>query len=202
MKNFLSKIYRLNNLTLFFCFLLISKTAHSEISVEFFNQHKHTSEMKLYVNGLGTAYSWMNVYSSQNKKTPIYCPPKELAITSENYFRLLEDSINQKKNNMGFIEPMLLDQLVKVFPCNKWLNCLAGLHCTKYDYSQWKVSMQNTKQSQNLGNSLHIRVSPAIEARLQYAARANGQKLSSYARLLLVRSLHEVDNHSLPVWMR
>jgi uncharacterized protein (DUF1778 family) len=62
--------------------------------------------------------------------------------------------------------------------------------------------MQNTKQSQNLDNSLHIRVSPAIEARLQDAARANGHKLSSYARLLLVRSLHEVGNQSLPVWMR
>jgi hypothetical protein len=102
-----------------FVSLFASKNAYSEISIEYFNQYKHTKEMKAYVDGLGKAYSWMNVRLNTDKKPQIYCPPKELAITGDNYFRLIEDSINQKNNNMGLIEPMLLDQLIKVFPCNK-----------------------------------------------------------------------------------
>lgn len=62
--------------------------------------------------------------------------------------------------------------------------------------------MQKSTQSQNLASSLHVRVSPAIEARLHEAAKAHGQKTSAYARQLLVRSLHELGNPNIPVWMR
>lgn len=62
--------------------------------------------------------------------------------------------------------------------------------------------MQNAKQSQNYINSLHVRVSPAIEERLSQAAKASGLKISAYVRMLLVRSLHDLGNQTIPVWMR
>jgi len=67
-----------------------------------------------YISGLGVGFSWYNVDMIMNGK-PLYCPPAKLAVTTENYIRILDDEI--KRNKKIYIEPILLDGLIRTFPC-------------------------------------------------------------------------------------
>lgn len=65
--------------------------------------------------------------------------------------------------------------------------------------------MQSKPNKTILKNSIHIRLTDAIETNLQHLAAAHGQKTSAYARFLLVKSIQDNSNNpavSLPIWMR
>jgi hypothetical protein len=59
--------------------------------------------------------------------------------------------------------------------------------------------MQSSKPT--LDQSLHLRVSKQFEEKLAQIAHANGLKVSSLARHILIRHLQEFSP-STPAWMR
>ena len=59
--------------------------------------------------------------------------------------------------------------------------------------------MQTSKPT--LAKSLHLRVSKQFEEKLAHVALANGLKVSSLARHILIRHLQEFSP-STPAWMR
>ena len=59
--------------------------------------------------------------------------------------------------------------------------------------------MQTSKL--NLDQSLHLRISKQFEEKLAHIALANGLKVSSLARHILIRHLQEFSP-STPAWMR
>ena len=68
-----------------------------------------------YINGLGTGMSW----SISGEKNPFYCPPENLALTTENYKHIIEAQIRIDKNELIPIELTLKDGLQRTFPCKK-----------------------------------------------------------------------------------
>ena len=59
--------------------------------------------------------------------------------------------------------------------------------------------MQTSKAT--LAKSLHLRISEQFEEKLAHVALANGLKVSSLARTILIRHLQEFSP-STPAWMR
>ena len=92
------------------------------------NMQSETTRMQTtnYIRGLGNAYSFANVRLEQEKKPPFYCPPQKLALSVDNYIRILNDRIDKDTRILGgesakvdtyFIEMLLLDGLQDTFPC-------------------------------------------------------------------------------------
>lgn len=74
--------------------------------------------MSIYIDGLGKGINWSNMNLVFNGQKPFYCPPPKLALTRDNYQRLLEDGIkNQNASNSQYIELILVKELINTFPC-------------------------------------------------------------------------------------
>ena len=101
-----------------------------EIPIGYYMKHKNTREVKAYINGVGSGYSWANaslqVKYKDDKSKWLYCQPDNLALTEAIYFQLLDDEIEKEqipfsKGSIGFlgspISSLLLNSLTRAFPC-------------------------------------------------------------------------------------
>lgn len=98
-------------------FVLTANLSHAEMMVDYFIKNKNNAETQAYISGLGIGYSWANAQLYALKRPMLYCQPGKLALETNNYVRFLEDGIIEQKSTNGIIEAILLDQLIKVFPC-------------------------------------------------------------------------------------
>ena len=93
--------------------LLQALTANAEVTTAMYQ--KNPEVYKIYVDGLGTGYTWANTLLNAEKRKMLFCQPGSLALEAENYVRILNDGI--KTADTGYIELTLINQLIRTFPC-------------------------------------------------------------------------------------
>jgi hypothetical protein len=106
----------------FIGFVCISALVQAEITVKLYQQIKHTDEFKFYLHGLGTGYSWANYFLKQHGQPELFCPPEKLSLTPQNYNNILAEQLKILGNKTGpddFVDFILLDGLIRTFPCHK-----------------------------------------------------------------------------------
>ena len=111
-------------LTLFVLLGFVNSPASGEIMVKDFDQLKDVQWFKVYMRGVGTGYAHANSELRVNKQKQLYCQPGNLALTVDNYLRILDDEIQERRKEGQYIEDipvelLLLKGLQKTFPCNK-----------------------------------------------------------------------------------
>ena len=101
--------------SVFICFLglLQTLTANAEVTTAMYQ--KNPEVYKIYIDGLGTGYSWANTRLEAGKRKKFFCQPENLVLEADNYVRILNDGI--KTADTGLIELTLLNQLTRTFPC-------------------------------------------------------------------------------------
>lgn len=83
-----------------------------------------------YIAGIGEGLVWANTELESRKDKPLFCQPKKLALTDENYIQILNDEIkrfeeaktDESERKKVFdsmpIGLFLLKGLIRTFPCN------------------------------------------------------------------------------------
>lgn len=107
----------MKKLTIIFIIFMQSTTASSMYLIKDYLSQKdtHKAFFEAYIDGLGEGMMWSIVSS----KDPFYCPPGNLAVTKENYIRILEDQIRREGIDNLPIELTLKNGLQHTFPCAK-----------------------------------------------------------------------------------
>jgi hypothetical protein len=74
----------------------------------------------IFIQGVGEGFMFANAALESKKILPIYCQPKKLAITSEQYVKFLDEAASNlgESANEYPVSLLLLDRLKTVFPCN------------------------------------------------------------------------------------
>jgi hypothetical protein len=78
--------------------------------------------VRFYIIGVGRGYLWANIEIKRNGGKPMFCPPENLSINSENIISVLNQKIKDFEKN-GIIkddwdtEYILLLGLEETFPC-------------------------------------------------------------------------------------
>jgi hypothetical protein len=90
-------------------------------SVADYEKHKNSNTIKTYVLGLGEAFLYANINLEFNNKAPLFCPPRQLALTTENYVQILDKELRIENffDSDAPIGLVLLEGLKKTFPCKK-----------------------------------------------------------------------------------
>lgn len=101
------------SIAIVFISLLQTLTANAEVSVAMYK--KNPEIYRNYIDGLGTGYSWANTQLALEKRKMLFCQPANLALETENYVRILNAGI--RTTDVGLIELILINQLIKTFPC-------------------------------------------------------------------------------------
>ena len=105
--------------------LLISQVALAELKVKDYDQLPENQKAMFndYINGAGIGISWVGIKEIGRIKNykPLYCPPPNLALTTENYVQILKARIQKIKRTPAYeissIEPELIEGLIDTFPC-------------------------------------------------------------------------------------
>ena len=99
-------------------FLFCSFVCADTILPKDYERLKNTESFKVYIDGVGTGYSWALAYLRGTGAKGFYCPPPKLVITQENYLSILAEGMKEKNiSNDTRIEFILLLGLIKTFPC-------------------------------------------------------------------------------------
>ncbi len=87
------------------------------------NKDKNSQEtVEIYVLGLGTGYAWSNTVLENEGRPLLYCQPRTLSLTNENYIRILDAHIARIREYRSDVVQLpvafvLLRGLVHTFPC-------------------------------------------------------------------------------------
>jgi hypothetical protein len=104
--------------------LILVSPVGADVTVKLYMQGKNSELLKNYIAGVGTGLSWANIYSFKEFQKGLYCPPKKLALNTDNYRDILHGEIEYLKkhgtlDDDTFIEMLLIQGLIRTFPCNK-----------------------------------------------------------------------------------
>lgn len=105
--------------------MAFASAASAEITLKQFEDAKaaggHDWELvKIYFNGAGNAYKYANLTTQAEHKISLYCPPRNLAVTGQNYLDIIETEIvraSPKFSDDFPIDTLLLHGLAFTFPC-------------------------------------------------------------------------------------
>lgn len=76
--------------------------------------------MKNYVRGVLDGINWSNTLLLYEKKQPIFCPPENLGLNTNNALQILNDEIKSKNSkSTELVSMLLLFGLQRTFPCDK-----------------------------------------------------------------------------------
>ncbi|OPY05706.1 MAG: hypothetical protein A4E61_00199 [Syntrophorhabdus sp. PtaB.Bin184] len=102
--------------------------AQAELTVKDYKDLKaqDSRTVTIYISGIGTGIGWYNSELQVRGKSLLYCPPPKLNLNAHNLVRILDDEIERAENKMGFqktqdalVGMLLLDGLIRTFPCNE-----------------------------------------------------------------------------------
>jgi hypothetical protein len=94
--------------------------AQAEISPrEYLQRLRLEPSLRSYLDGMATGMDWLNTRVETRGGQPVYCPPKNLAITAEQHIDILERYLKQGRPDewdqpLGLV---LIKALAKTFPC-------------------------------------------------------------------------------------
>lgn len=77
-----------------------------------------------WISGAGEAIYTMNYRLQTSGNTPLYCPPDKMRLTTDNYVNVLNQELLRKSTAdqvvaLASVADILLDGLVRTFPCKK-----------------------------------------------------------------------------------
>jgi len=100
--------------------LSVSFNALAGMPVDVYQKDKNTDGVGWYLAGLGNGFAFSNTKLESLGELPLYCQPKDHAISIAEMVRLLDLKIKDY-DSKGVadlsIEPMLLAELRTVYPC-------------------------------------------------------------------------------------
>ena len=78
-------------------------------------------QVTIMISSAGEAYGWANTELLDRKQSPLYCPPKKLAVTKEQYVEILSKLVDGhpkvKTEEFRSWPVLLLKALQDTFPC-------------------------------------------------------------------------------------
>lgn len=112
----------LNKILSIILMLILSNSAIA-MDVQSYEKLKNSSIdiLKVYINGVGYGYSWINSILESQERPPLYCPPRKIALNVENYLAVIDDEIKKASQPLPPdtpIELILYFGLVESFPCS------------------------------------------------------------------------------------
>ncbi len=98
------------------------KVSYDEI-FELYSDKSTKLNILLYFKGVGTGLSWANSELDYNNKERLYCPPGDLVMTPEDYFKIYRNEYFRNKESWDAIDfqpPgwIVLEGLKTKYPCN------------------------------------------------------------------------------------
>lgn len=93
--------------------------AHSEITLKQYESVKPVpNAMIAHIVGIGTGFSWANAQLESAKQPLIYCEPRKLGLSADNYLNILNREISRNEYDSGeAIAFVLMKALRRTFPC-------------------------------------------------------------------------------------
>lgn len=96
----------------------------ADYNVTSYLKNKDNKTFQIYLNGVVNGYGWANSHLEFEKRPLMFCQPQNLALSYHNYIDIIDKelkTVNYSKNsyNMLYIENILLDGLIRTFPCTK-----------------------------------------------------------------------------------
>ena len=109
-------------LLLFIFYFLFSVPASAEVKVRDWERMSASNNFKWYVAGVAAGFFWANIDSSERGLGGIYCPPRQLALSADNYMEILKKELNSYGARYNLDTPLplvLMSGLKRTFPCNE-----------------------------------------------------------------------------------
>lgn len=104
--------------------MLVSTEANADMTIRGYLDIQKTEEGKdrldFFINGLGTGMGFSQVALEARGQPRLYCTPKRLSLTSENYKNILDEQIKitgDKVSPDHLVSLYLLLGLSRTFPC-------------------------------------------------------------------------------------
>ena len=115
---------RINKLALMttFCLSFFVGNACAEPRMSQFAKMKTVESFKFYLEGVGSGFSWYNVFIVQKGGEPIFCEPENMSLNHLNYINLIEHyskTFPKLSSDDMPVNMILLYALVEAFPCKK-----------------------------------------------------------------------------------
>jgi hypothetical protein len=123
----------MKKLLILLAFVLFAETSYALMSVNLYQElvvSKNENEKKLirnYLGGVKDALNSANGLLEVNKKQPLYCPPRNLALTTDNFIQLINDGLSEldktkskeslKEIKEGELTHYIAIRMEQVFPC-------------------------------------------------------------------------------------
>jgi hypothetical protein len=123
----------MRKIVILLAFVLFAETSYALMEVNLYQRlivSKNENEMKLirnYLGGVKDALTSANALLEVDKKQPLFCPPRNLALTTDNFIQLINDGLSEldkttsKESLKGIKEGELTHYIAirmqQVFPC-------------------------------------------------------------------------------------
>ena len=123
----------MKKLLILLAFVLFAETSYALMSVNLYQElvvSKNENEKKLirnYLGGVKDALNSANGLLEVNKKQSLYCPPRNLALTTDNFIQLINDGLSEldqtkskeslKEIKEGELTHYIAIRMQQVFPC-------------------------------------------------------------------------------------
>jgi len=102
--------------------LLLSSSAQAEMSAEQYIQQtgtKHTLDTT-WLYGVQNGFAWANAANESHGLPPLYCQPRNLALTQDQVIDILDNYIKAGKATLqSEVSLVLLMALKNAFPCSR-----------------------------------------------------------------------------------
>jgi hypothetical protein len=101
---------------------LLAYSVSAELLAEKYGELKGQSWFESYIDGIGEGYKWANAELAVRGQPPLYCPPPNLVLYTQNYLDLLDRYLAARLRDGGdpntiLLEQLLLQALQDAFPC-------------------------------------------------------------------------------------
>lgn len=103
----------------FLCVLISNQSA--AMTIEAYKKEKVSSRdlVDVYITGVAEGYSWLNTYLSTERGQPVYCPPRDLTLNTDNYISIIDSYIEIRNLESDVpVEVALLYGLRHTFACD------------------------------------------------------------------------------------
>jgi hypothetical protein len=123
----------MKKLLILLAFVLFAETSYALMEVNLYQElivSKNENEKKLirnYIGGVKDALTSANALLEIDKKQPLYCPPRNLALTTDNFIQLINDGLSEldktkskeslKEIKEGELTHYIAIRMQQVFPC-------------------------------------------------------------------------------------
>ena len=90
---------------------------------ELYSDNSSKFNVLIYFNGVGNGFFWANGDLDYNNRDRLFCPPDDLSISAEDYFKIYRNEYfrNQESWDSLPLQPpawIVLEGLLNKYPCN------------------------------------------------------------------------------------